>query len=57
MDKLVWEEVESGLNRAAIPGGWLLRQYEQFYQARNEQWEWQIVSLCFMPDPGHSWKK
>ena len=50
-----WEVVESRLNRASIPGGWLVRQYEERYNARMERWDVYVVSTCFVPDPDHVW--
>jgi hypothetical protein len=53
--KPYWEEVESGLTRASIPGGWLVRQYESHYDPGMGRWEKEIVSICFVPDPDHVW--
>jgi hypothetical protein len=53
--KLDWGVVESGLNRASIPGGWLVRQYESRYDTEIKRWDECIVSTCFVPDPDHVW--
>lgn len=53
--KPVWEVVETGMNRAAVPGGWIVQQYDQRYNERNERWDWQMVSAFFVPDAGHTW--
>ena len=53
---LVWEEVETGLNRAAIVGGWLVHAYDQRYEQRNDRWEHVLVFGYFVPDPEHKWE-
>jgi hypothetical protein len=56
MNNLVWEVVESGLNRASVPGGWIVQQYSQRYDAKMERWDWVLVSGYFVPDSNHDWK-
>ena len=51
----VWEQVEEGLNRAAINDGWLVHAYEQRYDTRLDRWDWVLVCGYFVPDVTHSW--
>ena len=51
----VWEEVESGMNRAPVPGGWIVQQYDQRYNERMERWEWIMVGAFFIIDEAHAW--
>ena len=53
--ELVWEEVDIGMNRAAVPGGWIVQQYDQSFNERLERWEWQMVAAFFLPDEDHDW--
>ena len=53
--KPVWEEVESGMNRAVVPGGWIVQQYDQRYNERMERWEQVMVGAFFVPDETHAW--
>lgn len=53
--KLVWEEVETGMNRAKVPGGWIVQQYDQRHNERLERWEWLMVGAFFVPDETHAW--
>jgi len=53
--KPVWEEVENGMIRAAVPGGWIVQQYDQRYNEKMERWEWDMVGAFFVPDETHSW--
>ena len=53
--KLVWEEVETGMNRALVPGGWIVQQHDQRYDTRREQWVWQMIGAFFVPDEKHAW--
>jgi hypothetical protein len=52
---LVWEEIETGLHRASIPHGWIVQQYDQRYNEKQERWDLIIVSSFFVPDKTHSW--
>lgn len=56
-DSIKWETVETQssssqhfMERASVPGGWLLRVSIPFIQGG-----WVISSMMFYPDPGHSW--
>ena len=51
-----WEEVETGLNRAAIEGGWLVHAYDQRYDQRLERWDFVLACGYFVPDPEHKWE-
>lgn len=53
--QLIWAEVETGLNRAEVPGGWIVQQYDQRYSERVERWDWILVSAFFVPDALHTW--
>ena len=51
----VWEEVESGMNRAPVPGGWIVRHYDPRFDERLGRRDWQLVSAFFVPDETHAW--
>ncbi len=60
--ELVWEIIDSFHQRAKVPGGWLVKAYEDVVQDRSESgqglipgWDFRI-SMCFVPDPYHDWK-
>ena len=53
--KPVWEEVETGMNRAPVPGGWIVQQYDQRYNERLDRWDWSMVGAFFVPDETHAW--
>jgi len=59
-DLLVWEEIDGYHRRAKVPGGWLVKNFEDVYHLHNESsqggqgWDWR-VSMCFLPDPNHQW--
>ena len=40
-----------GLERAKVPGGWLVRQYEQPMHKHGG-----AASMTFVPDPNYEWK-
>ena len=52
---LIWEEVESNLNRASVQGGWIVQQYEQFYDNARDRMDSRLVSTFFIPDENHVW--
>lgn len=52
---LQWEEVEGGMHRSPVPGGWIVRQYDDQYSEQRERWEPNMVGLCFVPDEAHIW--
>jgi hypothetical protein len=53
--KLIWTEVETGMNRAEVPGGWIVQQYDQKHNERQGRWEWVLISAFFVPDALHTW--
>jgi hypothetical protein len=52
---LMWESVADSMDRSPIPGGWIVRQYEQRYNEGLERWDWMLVSAFFVPDAQHAW--
>jgi hypothetical protein len=71
MVTLQWEEVAQpgyagNIQRAMIPGGWLVREVQDQIaippgvtdspSVRDYGYQWQ-TSLCFVPDPEHTWKE
>ena len=60
MPKLEWETLENCIERAAVPGGWLVKATEEVHmsfhedQPPTEGYEW-TSSIAFVPDPSHEW--
>lgn len=60
---LTWQDIDPYHKRAAVPGGWLVKTYEDVMTPRDTYcgmrgergYEWR-VSMCFVPDEGHYWK-
>jgi len=59
---MVFEKIDDYHRRAQVPGGWLVKVYEDVYinmhidDNRPEPgYAWQ-VSMCFVPDPNHEWE-
>lgn len=63
---ITWEKVEQDqagyLYRTKVPGGWLVKDVqdvlttdEQAGLRMHQDYEWRS-SLCFVPDPNHSWE-
>lgn len=61
--RLEWEDLEQDtaghIQRAAIPGGWLVRQVDDVcsdYTGKGTEsgYEWR-TSMTFVPDPDHVW--
>ena len=55
-----WEDIEPGrLERAKVPGGWLVRAFEDVSHETNNGlqsgWDWR-VAICFVPDPAYIWE-
>jgi hypothetical protein len=57
-----WEDIDPFLQRAKIPGGWLVKAFEDVMRYRSDGgqgmvagWDWRIA-MCFVPDPTHEWK-
>lgn len=61
--KLEWEQIDDGHKRAKVPGGYLVKSYEEVCSPIHGQdakpefgYEWR-VSMCFVPiDPRTGWK-
>jgi hypothetical protein len=59
---LAWEKLDDdGFEwRASVPGGWLVRTMDKVVHfgdgMRREGNDWR-PALCFLPDPGHEWRK
>ena len=53
--KLSWEEVAYGMHRTPVPGGWIVRQYDEQYNERLGLWEPQMIGAFFVPDETHKW--
>jgi hypothetical protein len=56
--ELEWEYIDNWHKRAKIPGGWLVKAYEDIVQPSREfrtGWDWRIA-MCFVPDPNYEWK-
>jgi len=56
-----WEVIDPYLQRAKIPGGWLVKAYEDVVHDREHAgmvpgWDFRIA-LCFVPDPDYAWLK
>jgi hypothetical protein len=54
---LDWEEVDCSMNRAKVPGGWLVHLYEERWNAERTAWYPILVGGYFVPDPTHAWGK
>jgi hypothetical protein len=56
-----WEDLDEYHKRTKVPGGWLVKAYEDVYVSLHEDmrpqsgYAWQ-VSMTFVPDPNHNWK-
>lgn len=52
------EQIDEFHQRAKVPGGWILKAYENVMTKTNcsmePGYEWR-VAMCFVPDPDHSW--
>lgn len=61
MKELKFETIGHSLQRAKVPGGWLVRQYEDVMHNTESRGmvnghDWR-VALTFIPDPEHLWLK
>ena len=52
---LDWEEIQDGMNRAKVPGGWLVNLYAYAWNERCGEWYQTLVGGYFVPDPLHLW--
>lgn len=54
-----WERIDNYHQRAKVPGGWVLKAYEDVSHWNPNQglvqgYDYRI-SMCFIPDPDHTW--
>lgn len=53
-----FEQIDNYHQRAKVPGGWLVKAYEDVMhnheQGNQNGLDWR-VSMTFVPDPEHSW--
>ena len=57
---LIWEDIDNFHRRAKIPGGWLIKAFEDVfheasYNGLQSGWDWR-VAMCFVPDPNYEWE-
>ena len=56
--KLEFENIDSHHQRARVPGGWLVKAYEEVTHATDhgnyQGWDLRIA-MTFVPDPNHEW--
>ena len=57
---LEWEQVDDYHKRARVPGGWLVKTFENVWDGVAEgrpecghQWR---VAMCYVPDPERQWR-
>lgn len=62
MPKLTWEQIDYYHQRAKVPGGWLVKAYEDVTHDGTNMghgmvngWDWR-VTMCFLPDPQYRWR-
>lgn len=61
MNLLTWQQIDHFHQRAAVPGGWLVKAYDDIHEDRGfgagmeRGYNWR-VTMCFVPDEGHYWK-
>ncbi len=51
-DGLNWEQIDEGMQRASVPGGWLIREYRFYMSSSPPQmdYEWLLVSAYYLPN-------
>jgi len=60
--KLEWEQIDDYHQRARVPGGWLVKAYEEVVHnmmesGRGMESGYDIrVAMCFVPDSCHQWR-
>ena len=54
-----WEHIDAWHQRAKVPGGWLVKAFEDVNHVVDgvyaHGWDYR-VAMCFVPDPTHSWQ-
>jgi len=58
--KFEFENIDDFHDRAKVPGGWLVKAYEDVVHDTDSSgkvggWDWR-VAMAFVPDPDHSWE-
>jgi hypothetical protein len=55
------EQIDDNHQRAKVPGGWIVKAYEDVIHITPEHddytrqgWDFR-VAMCFVPDPKHEW--
>lgn len=56
---LQWETLDNSHHRLKVPGGWIMKAYEEVTHDRGDSgmdqgWDFR-VSICFVPDAKHEW--
>ena len=60
--QLIWEGIDSNVERSKVFGGWLVRSMTDVLVSMHEEmqpqagYEWR-ESICFVPDINHEWGK
>jgi hypothetical protein len=57
--KLDFEQIDSHHQRAKVPGGWLVKAFENVSHSlldggMSDGWDWR-VAMAFVPDPNYEW--
>ncbi|MBL4832639.1 MAG: hypothetical protein JKY26_01585 [Pseudomonas sp.] len=57
-----WEQIDAEHQRAKVPGGWLVKAYENVehfnlveHRHNESGWDWRIA-MAFVPDANHQWR-
>lgn len=60
--KWEWEQIDDWHRRAKVPGGWLVKAFEDVIHDKSDYgqgmtggWDWR-VAMCFVPDEYHTWE-
>ena len=59
--KLNWEIIDDYHQRAKVPGGWLVKAYEDVVHTDGVDGGMESgfdlrIAMCFVPDPAHLWR-
>jgi hypothetical protein len=52
---LKWEIIDEYHQRTMVPGGWLVKAFEDVSHRISSGWDFRIA-MCFVPDPQRIWK-
>ncbi len=56
-----WEMIDAYHQRVKVPGGWILKAFEDVVHDRSASGRGMIggwdhrIAICFIPDPHHEW--